>query len=188
MQSSVKIWVLYTGISLSKIRRIENERKWEFFSVKLYEQFQYGDIVCVYSRKLSRIQFIATVVDAEMAFTAGVNSLEILRTHLDEDLLSSEDLPIDSKSKYHICDITDNDELLNLLKLKSSWNVRSNLEGSRAQYILSKRKKRGKKELILEGLIIFVITVFVSAFLFGDLLFFICAFLGLLGMAVLAIL
>ena len=45
MQSAVKIWVLYTGISLSKIRRIENERKWEFFSVKLYEQFQYGDIV-----------------------------------------------------------------------------------------------------------------------------------------------
>ena len=38
MQSAVKIWVLYTGISLSKIRQIENERKWEFFSVKLYEQ------------------------------------------------------------------------------------------------------------------------------------------------------
>lgn len=187
-QPSVRIWILFTGIKPSKIDRIKEEGEWIFSNIKIYEQFQYGDIVYVYSRKLSQLKFIATVLDAEMAFTAGVNRLNIVRTYQDVELHQCDAMPNDKNKRYQIYDITDNENLLEFIDSKCGSIRKRVLDHSMSEYVQSKRKKRGKKELVLELLIALIIGIVAVAFFSGDLLFIICAFIGLLGMTVLAIL
>lgn len=188
MEPSVRTWMLFTNIGESKIKSISENREWQFFNMKLYERTQYGDIIYIYCHKLSCVQFIATVEDAEMAFTAGVNRLKIERVNIGEGKVDATLLSEDRNDKSRIQEISNNEDLLNLVDPMFCLYRQELLTRGNSHYVQNRRKKRGKKELILECIIGVLIGVVIPSFIFGDLLFIICAFLGLLGMTVLLIL
>lgn len=188
MEPSVRTWMLFTNIGESKIKSISENCEWQFFNMKLYGLTQYGDIIYIYSRKLSRVQFIATVEDAEMAFTAGVNRLKIVGVNNRDGNQDATLLTGDNHDNFYVQEISNNEELLNIVDVMFCLYRKALLTKGNSPSVQNRRKKRGKKELILECIIGVLIGVVISSFLFGDLLFIICAFLGLLGMTVLLIL
>ena len=115
MEPSVRTWMLFTNIGESKIKSISENCEWQFFNMKLYGLTQYGDIIYIYSRKLSRVQFIATVEDAEMAFTAGVNRLKIVGVNNRDGNQDVTLLAGDNHDNFYVQEISNNEELLNIV-------------------------------------------------------------------------